>query len=161
MPDNGKFVITQEGFEKLQAELAQLKGPKRQEIIRAIAHARELGDLRENAEYDSARHAQALLEDRIKDLEDKLARAAILSAHDIPEGKVSLGTAVTLKNLGNGEELCYTLVGQEEANLELMRISITTPIAKALIGKQVGDEVTVVIPAGTKKFKILGIKIAF
>ncbi len=152
------IVLTQEGYDTLIKELDHLKKVKRPEISKAIGAARELGDLRENGEYESARHAQALLEDRIKELEDKLSRVKILQKHLMPEGKVCLGTSVTVRNTESGEQTCYTLVGQDEANLEKLKISITSPIAKALLGKEAGNEVEARVPAGIKKFKIISIK---
>jgi len=155
-----KVVLTKGGFDKLMQDLTYLKTVKRQEVSKALAFARELGDLRESGEYESAKHAQALLEDRIKNLEDKLCRVYIVEKHDIPQGLVSLGTAVTVKNLDTGDKVCYTLVGQDEASLEALKISVLSPIGQAFIGKKVNDEAVVTVPAGTRRFKIIKIETA-
>jgi transcription elongation factor GreA len=153
-----KVYFSEEGFKKLEAELNHLKTVKRPEVSKAVGHAISLGDLRENGEYESAKHAQGLLEDRIKDLEDRLSRATIVQAHNIPDGKVALGTAVSLKDLDTGEKIRYSIVGPDEADLEALKISVQSLIARSLIGRSEGEEVKVQIPAGVKRFKLLKIE---
>jgi len=150
--------LSREGLEKLQKELKYLQTTKRQEIIQAIAVAREKGDLRENAEYDAAREEQGHLEKRIAELSDSLNHVVVLDDQDIDNSKVSIGAKVTLKDLVNNKEVNYQLVSKEEADLAAKKISIVSPIGKALILKKVGDKVEVIIPAGTLKYKVLKIE---
>ena len=152
-----KVVFTREGYEKLAKELAELKTKKRYEVARQLEHARSLGDLRENAEYETAKEAKHQLESRIRSLEDRLAQAYIVDPKDLPFDKAFLGTTLELKNLDSGELLHYTLVGQDEADLALGKISITSPIGKGLLGKAPGATAEIQIPAGKVKLKILNI----
>jgi len=150
-----KIFLTPEGYQKLKDELEQLQGPRRREIVQAIQVAREHGDLSENAEYDAAKEEQAKLERRIHQLQDQLAKAQIIDKSNIPEGKISMGQHVRLQDLNTQEKLEYFLVAPQEADFENNRISVTSPIGKGLIGKKIGEEVEIRIPAGIKCYKIL------
>jgi len=149
--------MSREGYEKLREQLEYLKKVKRKEIAQAIEHARSLGDLTENAEYDAAKEAQALNEMKITELEDKLVRARIIDEENIPKDKVFIGKTVKLKNLDSGEELQYTLVAEEEASYDQGKISITSPIGKGLLGRKENETVEIKIPAGIVKYKIVKI----
>ncbi|MBI4397824.1 MAG: transcription elongation factor GreA [Candidatus Omnitrophica bacterium] len=150
--------LTREGYEKLKNELHHLKTVRRREIIEAIAVAREKGDLRENAEYDAAKNEQGYLEKRIHDLETKLAHVTIIDDANIDGSKAFLGATIYVKDLVNHRELDYMLVSKEEADLKAKKISVESPVGRALLGKSVGAEVEVVIPAGTLKYKIIKIE---
>jgi transcription elongation factor GreA len=149
--------LTRAGLEKLQAELKHLKEVRRPEIIQEIAVAREKGDLRENAEYDAAREAQGHLEKRIHDLDMKLMNVDIIDGQDIDATKAYLGAAVKLKDLVKDKEIVYMLVSKEEADLKHQKISVDSPVGRAILGKSVGDKVEVVIPAGRLQYEILEI----
>lgn len=147
--------MTQQGSEKLRAELDKLKQLDRPKIIQAIADARAHGDLKENAEYHAAREQQGLIEARIQDIENKLTYAHIIDIRKIPPtGKVIFGTTVELINLDTEESLSYQIVGEDEADLALNKISITSPIAQGLIGRHEGDEVKISTPEGIRRFEI-------
>ena len=147
--------MTVEGEESLRSELQQRKGALRQEITQAIAVAREHGDLKENAEYHAAREQQSFNEGRIQDIESKLADAQVIDIAKIPPGeKVIFGVTVTLLDVDNDEEIRYKIVGEDEADLKMGKISVMSPIARALIGKSVGDAVTVVTPGGEREYEI-------
>ena len=150
--------LTREGFEKLNKELTYLKTVRRREIIEAIAVAREKGDLRENAEYDAAKNEQAHLEKRIFDLENKLNHVTIIDDQDIDHTRCFIGATVHLHDLVNKREIKYMLVSKEEADLKAMKISVDSPVGRAILGKEVGVEVQVTIPAGTLKYKIIKIE---
>jgi len=141
-------------FEKMKAELQQLKGVERPAASRAIADAREKGDLKENAEYDAAKEAQGMLEAKIKYLEGIIATARILDESNIDTSKVSILTKVSLTNLGTKKQVTYQIVSEKEADLKAGKISVTSPIGKGLLGKIVGDVVEVQVPAGVLKFKV-------
>lgn len=149
--------LTPEGYERLKAELQELKTKGRQEVARAIAEAREKGDLSENAEYDAAKDAQGMLEMRINELERMLASARILDPDQISTDEVRLLSRVTIKNLANGATMTYTLVSEQEADLKQKRISITSPIGKGLLGKKKGEVAEVDTPRGKVKFEIVDI----
>ena len=151
--------LTEEGLMRLRAEVDQLKSVERPAISRMIAEARDKGDLSENAEYDAAKEAQGMLELRISKLEDTIANARIIDESKIDTDKVQILNKVKLKNLKTNIEVVYTLVAESEANLKENKLSIATPIAKALIGKKVGDVVEVQVPSGLMNFKILDISI--
>ena len=154
-----KIPLTVNGAEKLRVELQGLKNNDRPEVIQAIADAREHGDLKENAEYHAAREQQGFIEARIKDLEAKLSNAQIIDITKIDGGgKVIFGATVGLEDIDNGESVTYQLVGEDEADIKEGRISITSPIARALIGKEAGAEVTVQVPSGVREFEIIEIK---
>ena len=146
--------VTKETLEKLQAELQRMKGVDRPAAARAIAEAREKGDLKENAEYDAAKEAQGMLEAKIKQLEGVIANARILNEKDIDTSKVAILTKVTVTNLNIGKKLTYQIVSEKEADLKLGKISVTSPIGKGLLGKVVGEEAEVIVPAGKIKFRI-------
>jgi len=149
--------ITQDGYAKLEAEIKQLKGPERQRIIKAIAEARAHGDLSENAEYHAAKEQQGHNETRLKELEDMFNRAEIIDVASLSGDVVKFGAQVALID-EDDEEIHYQLVGAYESNVEEGKISIVSPIARALIGKQVGDEVEVRTPGGNKSYEILSVK---
>ncbi|KAB2867318.1 MAG: transcription elongation factor GreA [Bacteroidales bacterium] len=144
---------------KLRAEVEQLKSVERPAISRMIAEARDKGDLSENAEYDAAKEAQGMLELRISKLEDTIANARIIDESKIDTDKVQILNKVKLKNMKTKAEVEYTLVAESEANLKENKLSIATPIAKALIGKKVGDVVEVTVPSGIMNFQILNISL--
>ena len=146
--------VTQETFEKMKVELQHMKGIERPAASRAIAEAREKGDLKENAEYDAAKEAQGMLEARIKQLEGVLANARILDESTIDISKVSVLTRVTLTNMATKKKVTYKIVSEKEADLKLGKISVTSPIGKGLLGKVIGDVVEVVVPAGILNFKV-------
>jgi transcription elongation factor GreA len=148
---------TYEGLEKLKAELLNLERVERPNATKAVAEAREKGDLSENAEYDAAREAQGLLELKISKLKDVLANARLVDESQIDLSKVSILTSVKIKNLKNGATMKYTLVAENEANLKEMKISIDSPIGKGLLGKKVGDKVDISVPAGIIPFEIIEI----
>ena len=151
-----KLPVTREGFEKLQAELKQLKTVDRHEVIKAIASARELGDLSENAEYHAARERQGFIEGRIAELEDKLARADVIDVKLLNGSSVKFGASVRLIDEDTEETLSYQIVGDDESNLSKGKISLSSPLAKALIGKDAGAVRT---PGGVKSYEI--IEVAF
>jgi transcription elongation factor GreA len=150
-----KNPISPEGALKLREELQNLKSVERPAIIQAIATAREHGDLSENAEYHAAREKQSFIEGRIKEIEDKLARAEIIDPAKVAGSKVAFGAWVKLSNTQTEEEVKYRIMGADEANLEQGTISITSPLARALLGKEEGDEVKVRMPGGERVYEIL------
>jgi transcription elongation factor GreA len=154
-----KLPMTREGFEKLQSELKQLKTIDRHEVIKAIASARELGDLSENAEYHAARERQGFIEGRIAELEDKLARADVIDVKLLVGSSVKFGASVRLIDEDTEEAVSYQIVGDDESNLSKGKISLSSPLAKALIGKDVGDSVDVRTPGGVKSYEI--VEVAF
>ena len=145
--------MTPAGAQKLRDELARLK-EERPKISREIGIAREHGDLSENAEYHAAKERQGLVEARLKDIEDKLARAEVIDPTKLSGDRVRFGATVMLTNLDNDEESTYQIVGADEADINQGLISISAPLARALIGKNVGDEVVVQLPAGTRRYEI-------
>lgn len=147
--------MTVEGAEALREELQERKSTLRPQITQAIAEAREHGDLKENAEYHAAREQQGFNEGRIQEIEGKLADAQIIDITKIPRGeKVIFGVTVTLLDVENDEEIRYQIVGEDEADLKAGKISVMSPIARALIGKSVGDAVSVDTPGGDKEYEI-------
>jgi len=150
--------LTREGYEKLKQELEYLKSVKRLEVARALEEARAKGDLSENAEYDAAKQERELVEARIAELERKLAFVRIIDDENIPDDKVYIGATVYLEDLDKGEELYYTLVSPEEADFKQRKISTTSPVGKALLGKGVGDEVEIQVPAGVLRYRIVKIE---
>lgn len=151
--------MTQEGYKKKMEEIAYLENVKRPEISRAIAEARDKGDLSENAEYDAAKEAQGMLEMKIAQLKDLVANARIIDETKLTTDEVQLMSVVTIKNLKNNATQTYTIVADSEANLREMKISTSTPIAKGLMGHKVGDIVEITVPAGVMKFEIVEISI--
>ena len=151
--------VTAETFERLKEELQHMKGVDRPAASSAIAEAREKGDLKENAEYDAAKEAQGMLEAKIKQLEGVLANARILDESNIDTSKVSILTKVTLTNMHTKKQVTYKIVSENEADLKLGKISVTSPIGKSLLGKVIGDVVEVIVPAGVLKFKVENIEL--
>ena len=151
--------MTAGGLQKLKEELQQLESVERPRVIAAIAEAREKGDLSENAEYDAAKEEQGVLESRIAMLKAKIMDARIIDETDISTDEVQILTKVRVQNLKTGQEKVYQLVTEGEANILEGKIATTTPIAKGLLGKKVGDTAEVVVPAGKLQFKILEISI--
>jgi transcription elongation factor GreA len=151
--------ITKETFEQMKAELQHMKGVERPAASRAIAEAREKGDLKENAEYDAAKESQGMLEAKIALLEGQIASARILDETTIDTSKVSILTKVKVINLSTKKELTYKIVSEKEADLKAGKISITSPIGRGLLGKKVGDVAEVRAPAGVITFKIEDISI--
>ena len=150
---------TEEGLQKLKDELQQLRTVDRKMIIKAIADARDKGDLSENAEYDAAKNDQGLLEIKIAKMEEIVANARIVDTSKLDISKVSILTTVKIKNLKNNMEMKYTIVAENEADLKAGKISIDSPIGKGLVGKGVRDKVDVTVPAGVIPFEILEITI--
>ncbi len=146
--------VTQETFEKMQAELHRLKSIDRPAASAAIAEAREKGDLKENAEYDAAKEAQGLLEAKINYLEGAMANARIIDESTIDTSRVSILTKVTVTNLASKKAVTYQIVSESEADLKAGKISVTSPIGRGLLGKVAGDIAEVTVPAGLLKFKI-------
>lgn len=154
-----KNYLSREGYEKLEAELKDLKTRGRREIAEEIAEARSKGDLSENAEYDAAKEAQGHLEKRIAELENALANARILDEEDIKTDKVYLLSNVTIYNHTVDKEVQYTLVSKDEANFSENKISVESPIGQALLGSEIGEVVEVDVPAGTLKLEVKNIEI--
>ena len=151
--------MTVHGSESLRAELAQRKGEIRQSIVKDIAEARAHGDLKENAEYHAAREQQSLNEGRIQDIESKLADAQIIDVTKIAAtGKVVFGATVTIADEDSGDETTYQIVGEDEADLKLGKISVLSPISRALIGKDTGDVASVNSPSGVKGYEIIKVE---
>jgi transcription elongation factor GreA len=154
-----KSPMTVQGAQKLREELQYLKGTARPKVIQAIAEARQHGDLKENAEYHAAREQQSFIEGRIVEIETKLASAEIIDVTTLNAGgKVVFGATVDLVSIDTSEEVSYQIVGEDEANIKANRISVTSPIARALIGKYEGDIAVVKAPGGDKKYEIVEVK---
>lgn len=156
MVDSEKYPTTPQGAVKLREELQRLK-EERPKISREIGIAREHGDLSENAEYHAAKERQGMVEARIKDIEDKLARAEIIDPATLDGTRVRFGANVELLNLDTDDQVTYQIVGAEEADIEQGTISVSAPLARALIGHEVGDEVTVRLPAGIRRYEIVNV----
>ncbi|HAP67856.1 MAG TPA: transcription elongation factor GreA [Nitrospinae bacterium] len=154
---SGKIPITRNGLEKMKEEVKRLKKEERPKVIQAIAEARAHGDISENAEYEAAKERQSHVEGRIKWLEDRIARANVIDTANHPKDRVIFGVTVSLEDLDNGEKIKYTIVGEDEADVDNGSISVTSPIARALIGKQIDDTAKVITPAGVREFMILEI----
>lgn len=146
--------VTKETFEKMQAELQRMKSVDRPAAARAIAEAREKGDLKENAEYDAAKEAQGMLEAKIKQLEGIVSSARIVDETTIDTSKVAILTRVTVTNLGTNKKITYQIVSENEADLKAGKISVTSPIGKGLLGKAPGEIAEVQVPAGVVKFRV-------
>ncbi|MEM7774459.1 MAG: transcription elongation factor GreA [Pseudomonadota bacterium] len=149
--------MTVEGFERMEAELQRLKSEERPRIIAAISEARAHGDLSENAEYHAAKEAQGMNEARVAELEDKLSRAEVIDPTSMSGDVVKFGATVSLEDEDTEDQVAYKIVGELEANVKEGRVSVTSPIARALIGKTVGDSVEVVTPKGSKAYEILDV----
>ncbi|MBQ8564591.1 MAG: transcription elongation factor GreA [Bacteroidaceae bacterium] len=151
--------MTEEGLKKLKEELTHMESVERPRVVAAIAEARDKGDLSENAEYDAAKEAQGMLEMRIAQLKDTIANARIIDDSRLNTNEIQLLNKVKIKNVANGAVMEYSIVSETEADLRAGKISIATPIAKALLGKHVGDVAEVQAPAGKMKFEVLEISI--
>jgi len=151
--------MTLRGAAALRAELKRLKSESRPSVIKAIAEARGHGDLSENAEYHAAREQQGFIEGRIKDIEHKLASAEVIEPGKLPNtGKVVFGALVELEDQADGTRVAYQVVGEDEADIRAGRISVTSPIARALVGKRQGEVVDVAAPAGTRSYEIVAVR---
>ena len=151
--------MTQAGYEKLRNELEDLKTRGRQEVARAIAEAKEKGDLSENAEYDAAKDAQGMLELKINEMEKALASARIISEEELDASKVTILSSVTIRNVKTGKDMTYKLVSESEADLKNKRISVNSPIGQGLLGKVKGDIARISTPAGDMDFEIVSISL--
>ncbi|MBE6283932.1 MAG: transcription elongation factor GreA [Mediterranea massiliensis] len=151
--------MSEEGYNKLVAELKQLEAVERPKIVAAIAEARDKGDLSENAEYDAAKEAQGLLESKINKLKSIIADARIIDESKLKTDSVQILNKVELKNVKNGMKMTYTIVSENEANLKEGKISVNTPIAQGLLGKKVGDVVDIKVPQGTIQLEVISISI--
>ena len=151
--------MTQEGYDKLRAELDELKSTGRSEAAKAIAEAREKGDLSENAEYDAAKDAQGMLEAKINEMEKAISKARVISESELDTSRVTVLATVRLKNLRSSKEISYTLVSETEANLKEKKISVDSPIGQGLLGKEKGDVVEINTPGGVLNFEILEISL--
>ncbi len=153
-----KVPMTAAGYERLQEELKYLKQVERPAVIRAIAEAREHGDLSENAEYHAARERQSFIEGRVLEIEDRLSRADIIDVSKLSGDSVKFGATVTLADEDTDAETTYQIVGQDEADVKEGRLSITAPLSRSLIGKSVGDVVEVTTPNGSKSYEIVQVQ---
>ena len=153
-----KIPITNIGFEKLEEELKILKSVERPTVIKSIAEAREHGDLSENAEYHAAKEKQSFIEGRIADLENKISRAEVIITKKLKSNKVIFGATVTLGEVGKKKQIVYQIVGTEEADVEGGKISISSPLARALLGKKIDDSVEVYSPGGSKEYEVENIE---
>ena len=151
--------MTKEGYKKKMEEIAYLENVKRPEILRAIAEARDKGDLSENAEYDAAKEAQGMLEMKISQLKDLVANARILDESKLNCDEVQILNRVKIKNVANGQTMEYTIVADSEANLREKKIASSTPIAQGLLGHKLGDVVDIKVPSGMMKFEIVEINL--
>ena len=152
-----KIPLTKEGYDALKIELERLKRVERPENILAIEEARAHGDLSENAEYAAAKDRQSFLEGRIGELEYKVAAADIIDTKNLSKDKAVFGSRVVLENIETGEDVEYQLVGPDESNIEAGRISISSPLGRAIIGKKPGDELTIQVPGGRRSYELVDI----
>lgn len=152
-----KVPMTARGYNRLQDELKHLKSVERPAVIKAIAEAREHGDLSENAEYHAARERQSFIEGRVMELEDKISRAEVIDPAKLAGNAVKFGATITLADEDTDEEVTYQIVGQDESDIKQGLVSITSPLARALIGKSVGDSVEVTTPGGSKSYEVVNI----
>lgn len=153
-----KVPMTQRGYDRLDEELKRLKSSERPAVVRAIEVARAHGDLSENAEYHAAKERQSWIETRIMDLESKVSRAQVINASELAGKKIVFGATVTVLDDDAGEERSFQIVGEDEADIKAERLSVNAPLARALIGKEVGDEVEVNTPGGGKYYEVLKLK---
>ncbi len=154
-----RVLITPDGWKKLRDELHRLKTVERQEVIRLIEYARSLGDLSENAEYETAKQKQSFIEGRIQELEDRLSRAEVIDPEKITaRDRVVFGLTVTVEDVDSGDIKKYKLVGEDESEPEIGLISVTSPVGSALIGKRVDDEIQARVPGGIKEFLVINIE---
>ena len=154
-----KHPMTTAGAQRLKAELQHLKTVDRPAIVRAIAEARSHGDISENAEYDAAKERQGFIEARIRDIESKLAHAHVVNPAEIDAGgKIVFGATVDLEDLATGDTVSYQIVGDDEADIKAGKVSVSSPIARALIGKHAGDTAEVEAPSGVREFEVLAVR---
>ena len=153
-----RIPITRNGYERLKRELTQLKSVDRPQNIKAIEEARAHGDLSENAEFDAAKERQAFIENRISELGYKLGNADVIDPDTLPKDRAVFGCDVVLENIDTGESVHYQLVGPDESNIEKGRISVKSPLGLAIVGKEVGEEVSVQAPAGKRTYEIMEIQ---
>ena len=156
--DDGKILLTKEGYKKLEEELKYLKTVKRKEIADRISHALSFGDLSENAEYEEAKNEQAFVEGKILSLEEKLRKAEIVDDEGNNSGKITLGSRVVLENLDQNKKVEYFIVDSVEADPSARKISFESPLAQALVNKKEGDEVKIKVPAGIVRYRIIEVK---
>jgi transcription elongation factor GreA len=154
---NASAPMTQQGRQRLLDDLKRLKSVERPKIVREIEEAREHGDISENAEFHAAKEKQALVAAQISDIEDTLARAVVIDISKLSGDRIVFGATVTLADVDSGDEVVYQIVGDHEAEPKNGKISVSSPIARSIIGKNVGDEVQVQIPTGTRNFEILDV----
>ena len=150
-----KFLITAEGFKRLRSEIDHLKNIERPKVIKAIAAARELGDLSENADYHASKDKQGIIESKLAELEDKLARAEVIDISKMSGDKVRFGATVKLENLDNQQVVTYKIVSEYEADIDSGLISSVSPVARSLMGKETGDDVEIRTPGGIIEYEIL------
>ena len=150
--------MTAEGYQRLEAELKQLKTIERPEVIKAIAEARQHGDLSENAEYHAARERQSFIEGRLMELEDKISRAEVIDPAKLSGKTVKFGATVTLVDEDTDESSTYQIVGEDEADIKQGKVSVTSPVARALIGRAEGDVADVKAPGGSRSYEILAVR---
>lgn len=154
---NASAPMTQQGRQRLLDDLKRLKSVERPKIVREIEEAREHGDISENAEFHAAKEKQALVAAQISDIEDTIARAVVIDVSKLSGDKIVFGATVTLADVDSGDEVVYQIVGDHEAEPKNGKISVSSPVARSIIGKNVGDEVQVQIPTGTRNFEILDV----
>jgi transcription elongation factor GreA len=154
-----RIPMTRESYEKLEADLKRLRTEERPKIVKEIEEARAHGDLSENAEFHAAKERQSHIEGRVRMLDDKLARAQIIDPSGQDTGQVRFGLTVVLVDTETDEKVTYKILGEDEANVSEGKISVTSPVARALLGKAVGDEIKVSVPRGTREFEILEIRV--
>jgi transcription elongation factor GreA len=153
-----KIPMTAEGYQALDAELKRLKTQERPSVIQAIAEARQHGDLSENAEYHAAKERQSFIEGRVAEIEDKIARSQVIDVSKLSGKQVKFGATVQLLDEDSGDKSKYKIVGEDEADVKAGKISISSPIARAMIGKEEGDVVEVMAPGGAKSYEIVKVK---
>jgi transcription elongation factor GreA len=153
-----RLPMTRTGYEKLEEELRRLKAIERPKIVKEIEQARAHGDISENAEFHAAKERQSHVEGRVRVLEDKLARAMVIDPSGQPLDEIRFGVTVQLEDTATGERVTYTILGEEESDVANGRISVTSPVARALLGKGVGDSVTVRVPKGVRILEVLEIR---
>lgn len=151
--------LTQEGYDRLKAELEELKTKGRDDVAKAIAEAREKGDLSENAEYDAAKDAQGMLEAKINEMEKTLANARVIDQSQLDTSKVTVLSKVTIRNVKTKKDITYQLVSETEADLKARKISVSSPVGKGLLGKEVGDIAIVETPRGNMEFEVVNISL--
>ncbi len=150
--------MTRQGYQRLQEELKRLIRVDRPAVVQAIAEARDHGDISENAEYDAAKDRQGFIEGRIKELNDKIARAQVINPAELDSDKVVFGATVTLFDPDSGTEVTYQIVGEDEADIKSGKLSVTSPVGKALIGHRLDDEVRIKVPSGLRIYEVIDIK---